>query len=466
MRPLLAAIALIIAAALLPSRGAQAQGSPPMPIVRVSIDPQRVVVGQQATLHVTVLAPNYMTSPPEVPSFQLRNAVTRQLQSTNTNDSQNGVPYAGVSLEFAIYPMEAGNFAVSDQKVHVKYAAEPPATREVDLALPGVFFEAFVPDAASGLEPFVAASHLVAEQSIKRSSDQLRAGDAVTRTITINAEGTPAMLLPARRFAEVNGLRLYPAQPAIRDKTEGRTGLLTATRVDAATYMLEQPGDYVLPAIDVGWWNIGSGKVETIHLDAVPLKVAANPAAGSTASIDRAAPDWTWSGIIDAIADHWLSALLTAVAIAGLAWAAPALVRRVAGAYRRHRQAYLQSEAFAFRRFRRAARRHDARGAYFSLLDWLAHVGEAGSSRSLDAFSAAAGDAALDREIDAVENELFAGRQDQSRWSPRRLLHHVGVARGRLRPREQSREASRLPRHLNPTGVAIAPAHAGRKPAR
>ncbi|MBR0819878.1 BatD family protein [Bradyrhizobium liaoningense] len=465
MRPLLTAIALL-AAALLPARGVGAQDSPPAPVVQVGIDPPRVVVGQQATLHVTVLAPNYMTAPPEVPSFQLRNVVTRQLQSVNINDSRDGVAYAGVRLEFAIYPMEAGSYAISDQKVHVKYAAEPPATREVDVALPGVSFEAFVPEPASGLEPFVAASHLVAEQSIKRSSDQLKAGDAVTRTVTIRAEGTPAMLLPTQRFAAVKGLALYPTQPTLSDKTEGRTDVLTATRVDAATYMLEQPGEYELPAIDIGWWNAGSNQVEAIHLDAVPLKVAVNPAAEGGAGIDRTRRDWTWSGIIDMVADHWLFLLLAVPVIAGFAWAAPAAVRRTARAYRRRRQAYLQSEAFAFRRFRRAALRHDARAAYFSLLDWLAHVGGAASKNSLERFKAAAGDTDLGREIGAVENKLFARSHEHDRWSPRRLVRHVSIARRGLRQHARSHEASPLPRQLNPTGATIAPAHAGRKPAR
>ncbi len=55
---------------------------------------------------------------------------------------------------------------------------------------------------------------------------------------------------------------------------------MTSTRVDSATYMLERPGDYTLPAIDIVWWNVGSGKIEQVHLEAVELKVAANPRCG------------------------------------------------------------------------------------------------------------------------------------------------------------------------------------------
>ena len=104
------------------------------------------------------------------------------------------------------------------------------------------------------------------------------------------------------------GLAVYPAQPSLQDKTEGRTDALTATRADSATYILQRPGDYVLPAIDVRWWNAGEGRVETAHLDAVV----------SSARGSRSIPSGQATGgrhgrralelgrkIVDLVADHW-----------------------------------------------------------------------------------------------------------------------------------------------------------------
>ena len=39
--------------------------------LKVTIDPPRIAVGQRTTLRIDVLAPNYMTSPPELPDFQI-----------------------------------------------------------------------------------------------------------------------------------------------------------------------------------------------------------------------------------------------------------------------------------------------------------------------------------------------------------------------------------------------------------
>ncbi len=303
------AAAILAFVAIVPC-GAWGQQTPlPVPVLQVTIDPPRVAVGQRTTLRIDVLAPNYMTSPPELPGFQVRNAVTRQLQSVNLSEQRNGTSYAGVRFEFAIYPQEPGAFAISDQKVKVKYAAEPPAVREELLSLPRVSFEAFIPDTAADLNPYLAASQLTVEQSVQRSSDPLKVGDSITRTVTIQAAETPAMLLPPVTFPALDGLAVYPAQPALQDKTEGRTDALTATRTDSATYILQRPGDYVLPAIDVRWWNAGEGRVETAHVDAVTMQVAPNPAVQSAgASAPKARLNWT--AIVDLMADHWRFALL------------------------------------------------------------------------------------------------------------------------------------------------------------
>ena len=116
------------------------------------------MVGQRATLRIDILAPNYITSPPELPGFQLRNAVTRPLQSVNLSEVRDGTSYAGVRYEFAIYPQEPGSYAIPDQRISLKYAAEPPAVREATLAMPRVPFSAFVPDAAAGFPFRVKAS--------------------------------------------------------------------------------------------------------------------------------------------------------------------------------------------------------------------------------------------------------------------------------------------------------------------
>jgi hypothetical protein len=443
------------------------QVNAPEPVVKVTIYPPRVVVGQQTTLHIDVLAPNYMTSPPELPDFQVRNAVTRPLPRINTSEQRDGITYAGVRFDYALYPQEPGTYAIAGENVRIRYAAEPPATREAVIALPRISFEAFVPDAANDLAPFVSANTLAVEQTVKQSSDRLKAGDAVTRTVTITAEGTPAMLLPPQQFDAVEGLRVYPAQPTLDDKTSSRSDLATAVRLDSATYMIERPGDYLLPAIDVRWWNVSTGKIELAHLDAVALQVAASPAAQNPSAVNEGGARGIPEMLFDFVVDHWLFGLLALAALALLAWFAPRAWRSVVAVHRRRYEARLKSEAYFFDRLRQAARREDPRAAYFALLDWLQRFEPAAPLHSVESLKAAADDPTLDREIDAIERQLFASRREAADWSPRQLLRRLSTARRTLRRQSIRGEQRRaLPERINPVTDAVAPYRQWRTPAR
>ncbi|WP_461850546.1 hypothetical protein [Bradyrhizobium elkanii] len=105
------------------------------------LDPPCVVVRQAATLRIEVLAPNYMMAPPKLVDFQLRNALTRQLRSPNESEERDGLTYGGVRFEFAIHPQEPGSYAISGLTIVIKYAADPPATREATLTLPRIAFQ-------------------------------------------------------------------------------------------------------------------------------------------------------------------------------------------------------------------------------------------------------------------------------------------------------------------------------------
>src|SRR5262245_46702233 len=140
----IAAYFFLLLALLLSVASAQ-QPAVPEPIVRATIDPPRVIVGQKATLRVLVLGPNYMPAPPVIPDFQLRNAVTRSVGAINQVETHDGVSYAGVQYEFAIYPQEPGAYAIANQQITVTYAADPPKSREVTIPLPRLAIQACIP---------------------------------------------------------------------------------------------------------------------------------------------------------------------------------------------------------------------------------------------------------------------------------------------------------------------------------
>ena len=434
------------------SHGSAQQTAAPEPIVRTTIDPPRTVVGQKTTLRVLVLGPNYMPAPPVIPDFQLRNAVTRSTGAVNQVETHDGVTYAGVQYEFDIYPQEPGAYAIANQQITVTYAADPPKSREVTIPLPRLAFEAFIPDAAQNLDPFIGANALTVEQAVKQSAQNLKVGDSVTRAVTIRAEGTPAMLLPPTTFAGVDGLAVYPGQPSVADNLDRRTGSSTASRVDEATYMLQAAGEHTLPALDIAWWNVRDSKVEHARLDPVVLHVANDPALRTGAAVDTSPTHRDWRSIFDWILDHLLISVMALFALGALLWLAPLAVRAVRQSAAQRRSAYLNSEACWFARLKAAGHDRAPAKVYFALLNWLQRFEPLAPAGNLDAFKQAAADPELDREIANIETALFAPQSRTApNWSPRRLLKRVSLVRRRLlrsapaQPRQKI-----LPGSLNP----------------
>jgi hypothetical protein len=448
----LAVIALVWLSA---ACAAAQEAAAPEPILRTKLDPPTTVVGQQVTLTIEILAPNYMTKPPELPDLQIRNAVTRQGSTVNVSEQINGTTFAGVSVEFLIYPQEPGRYAVPAQNVTITYAAAPPATRGATVATPALAFEATIPDAAQALDPFVATSRLVARQELKPSSEHLKVGDSVVRTVTIEADGLPAMLLPALSLGPAEGAERYPAQPEFQDKYDSRTGALVSRRTDQATYMLQKAGELDLPAIEIAWWNLHESKVERAHADAVRLSVAENPAMKVRAPDT---PRTSLRGLYLFLADHLWPALAIVVMLSAVAWFAPSTIAVLRRREEQRREAYRQSEAFAFSKFRAAARRGDAAKTYFALLDWAAHLGSATRAAGLRALRIAARDPELDAEVAGIERQLFGAlASNEHGWRPRHLVRRVVAARKRLGREATSGRRSRTLPTLNPGGSYGAP---------
>lgn len=418
-------------------------------MVRATLTPAQVVVGQPATLVVEVMAPNYMTKPPVLPDFQIANAITRAGSTMNFSERQADVSYAGIRYTYLISPQEPGTYAVTGQAVTITYADNPPHTRATQVPVPATRFEAAIPDAARGLDPFLSATRLSLKQDIQPSSPSLKVGDAVSRVVTIEAEGAPAILLPPTPFAPISGTRVYPSAPQLNDGLDQRTDRLSSTRTDRATYMLEAAGTLTLPAIEIAWWDVKEEKIQRARLDPQSFTVAGGvPAAkGGAEQGGLSAP----RRLILFVLEHWLMLALVIIAAALAIWATPPVVRNLKRRLRRRREAHRRSEACAFRELSRVARQNDPRQTYRALLGWLPRFGPAAPMGTIKALNCWAEDPVLAHEIAALERRLFATGSGTGAWSGAPLMKAIRSVRSKGAPRRWTGATTHaLPEDINP----------------
>jgi hypothetical protein len=253
---------------------------PQAPVVRAHLDPGGTVfVGQPVRLVVSVFVPNYFTGAPEFPEFEIENAIVvlPQDRPENSNAQINGKTYAGITQTYVIYPQQAGDFHVPSAKLSIPYAIAPPKSTTASPSLPSLTFHAEVPAAARNLPYFLPTTNLTLAEKWSRPLKNLAAGDSIERTITITASKMQAMLIPPLPHDEPDGLRVYPGEPVVHDQKTVRGDFIFGQRIETAKYLIQKPGTYTLPSVQLQWWNLSTHRLATALLPSTTFSAVSNP---------------------------------------------------------------------------------------------------------------------------------------------------------------------------------------------
>ncbi|MBO3277952.1 BatD family protein [Pseudomonas schmalbachii] len=244
-----------------------------------------VVVGRTLDLEVDVLVDTWFTAAPQLPTLELPGALVTPPagSSQHLTLQRDGATLFGLRYIYRITPTRPQGFAIPALQVTVTAgeASAPVSVRSQPLR-----FSASLP---AGGENLLVAEGLRLSQTLGQSSKSLQVGDSITRRITLQADGAQAMLLEALPLAEVDGLRRYPKSPQVSDipSPGGRGGVAGGQRIDSASYVIEKPGRYRLPAIELRWWDIHSGQARTASLPALEFEASASTRASGPFSIDE-----------------------------------------------------------------------------------------------------------------------------------------------------------------------------------
>jgi hypothetical protein len=385
-------------------------------LVRTSVKPEQgAVIGQRVAVYVDVLFAGEMPRPPRVslPELAGTQILRFESQATTISDRIDGAAYVGQRFEFALYARRGGRLEVPAAEVSLlDRAGNVTGTARGQPVPVGIA----VPPGVDAAQPLIATTHTtLTEQWSPAHKGPFKAGDALVRTVTREADDVPAMAMPALAFAAPEGVRVYVDPPQSDDRQD--RGAVTGRRIDKATYIFEAGGRFVLAGLAQPWWNLEARRLETPTLPAVTVEVAAAPV-----------PPNPWLFLAPMLA------LL--VLLAAERRVEPPLRRRYANRHAR----WLASEPKAYRDLAEACRAGELPNIYRTFTEWRRRA-----PRS----------AAVGALAEALEEAVYAGAQ----WSPARgrsLLQDVDRLRAaaRLRP-----AAGALP-SLNPLPAGTAASEA------
>ena len=408
-------------------------------------------VGQLTRLWVEVSTSTWFTSAPRYPEFQLDGAIVLLPEQfgVNFSDTEGSETRTGQRQRYAIIPQRAGRLAIPPLTVTLGTSVDGRPSEPVTAQTEPVTMNVVFPPGAERLDQIITLPDLAVSESFDRETNGLIVGDAVTRTVTLRREGTFALALPQTKFENVEGARLYPAQPKLDDKVN--RGQYRATRSDAATYVFEREGAFTLPEIVVGWYDPDSKAVEQMILPEVSVTVAANPAfQGRNRQVAgdpvRSVKRWAESAL------SWLRSNIVPLTLAAMALYIAALAfQRFAlplhARWRTYRERFLHSEQYAFRTFRRACRARDPGRMINSFWQWLDRLTPDDRVASLEGMARRADDP----EFEEIVQEFARARYSRSSTDmPRTGIVYKPVARFRKSPLRRSQPVVANNDMLNP----------------
>ncbi|QRY77682.1 BatD family protein [Pseudomonas sp. PDNC002] len=310
-----------------------------------------VLVGGTLTLQIDLLVDTWFSQPPELPRLTLDGAVVfaPSGEASHLNEKIDGKAFFGLRFAYQITPQRAQDFAIPALDIRLQPGQ---ASGPLIVQSPPLRFVARPPAGATADDQRLVATSVTFTQALQASHEPLRVGDSVTRRLHVQADGAQAMLIPPPAFADVDGLKRYVQSPTVKPVSDGRGGVTGGMRDDAVTYVVTREGDFQLPAIELSWWEAGTGAAHKATLPALEVSASGVATYQAPFSISEDLRELGRRAQVR-VAGHWLllgAALLVlaGVAVAVRLWGAP--VRMALARWReRRRSAWLASPEYAWR---------------------------------------------------------------------------------------------------------------------
>lgn len=243
-----------------------------------------LVPGQRARMVIEVATSTWFTGGtrirlPEVPGLVILQ--TDQF-ATNASETRQGTTWVLQRWTIDLFPQRPGEFRIPAMTLGLKVNGGELGNIEGEATSPPLAFTVSLPPALEQAESWVASPDYRVTQAVSRDTGKLQRGDAFERRISFTAEDVPAMMLPEVAEIKQDGLAAYPAPPVL--KNSNNRGRSVGSREQTISYVAEQAGNYVLPALDFFWWDTREETLKLRSLPAIEVFVAGEliePAGGA-----------------------------------------------------------------------------------------------------------------------------------------------------------------------------------------
>lgn len=196
-------------------------------------------------------------------------------EDSHFNTQIDGVNYQVTERKYAIFPQKSGTLMIppltltaevlsSNRSRFNGFFTRPISKMKRVSSKPVILEVQATPSDYKGSH-WLPAEGLSLSQEWSGDITQMKVGEPLTRTLTIQAKGATVGQLPELYTAPVQDqLKNYPDQPVLKEdkKPDG----IVAFRQEKIALIPAKPGHYTLPAVEVPWFNTRTGEMELARI--------------------------------------------------------------------------------------------------------------------------------------------------------------------------------------------------------
>jgi len=239
--------------------------------IELSADKAEVYVQEQLILTVRLFFRGNLIRG-ELSDPQHPNAIIEPLgKQREFSRDRDGVRYRVVERRYALFPQKPGSLNLPairfegqarDADGSLRFLRDSAALFEVPVKE--------VPQEFSG-STWLPATNLTLAEAGMPPTLNLKTGDNLARTLSLQATGLPSEALPPLPDSVPGGLRSYPEEPQ-RNTSIGPDGI-TSTLTQTRALVPVEVGKLALPAIRIPWWDTQSDSEKVAVIPAQTLNV-------------------------------------------------------------------------------------------------------------------------------------------------------------------------------------------------
>ncbi len=244
--------------------------------IDTQLDQEQVYVQAQAVLTLRIYHAIPLFSDGNLTPLLLDSARVEPLGNPRTFEQHiNGVRHGVIEMRYAIYPQQSGLLTIPAQTFSATLAGHDPQSLTPFSARPGQRVEVksasialqvkAIPDSYPAQATWLPARHVSLQQQWTPAlEDNPLPGAALTRTISLQADGLPDSLLPTITAPVSNAFKVYVDKPLLSRRYEDYG--MVSQREERQAFVFEQSGEYNLAAVRLAWWNTITDQLEYAEL--------------------------------------------------------------------------------------------------------------------------------------------------------------------------------------------------------